>query len=66
MTRKIDCDKCRGGGAVECPQCHGEGTNEHGETCTYCAGFGDIICDKCDGSGEIEVEVDDTWASMGW
>ena len=66
MKRKIMCNKCRGGGAVECPRCNGEGHDDHGKKCTYCMGAGLIICDKCGGSGEVEVDVNDEWAAMGW
>ena len=66
MKRKINCEKCRGGGAVECPQCKGEGHDRSGKKCSHCMGAGLIICNKCGGSGEVEVEVKDIWANMGW
>ena len=66
MKRKINCEMCRGGGAVECPYCRGEGYDNNRKKCSYCMGAGIIICRKCGGSGEIEVEVNDTWANMGW
>ena len=66
MKRKINCEKCRGGGAVECQRCNGEGKDNNGHRCSYFMGAGIIICNKCDGSGELEVEINDKWADMGW
>lgn len=66
MKRKTNCEKCRGGGTVECPKCSGEGKDIYGKGCSYCMGAGIIICSKCNGSGEVEVEVNDEWANMGW
>lgn len=64
--RKITCAKCHGGGAVLCPVCDGEEKDENGKKCRYCAGCGIIICQNCDGSGEIEVEISDLDAMMGY
>ena len=66
MKRKINCEKCRGGGSVECPRCKGEGKDNNGHSCSYCMGAEIIICKKCGGRGEVEVEVNDKWADMGW
>lgn len=66
MIRKIECENCHGVGTELCPKCNGNETDANGNPCSYCGGAGVSICRKCDGSGTIEVEVDDTWASMGW
>ena len=66
MTRKIDCDKCRGIGTELCPKCNGKETDSNGRLCSHCGGAGISICRKCGGSGTIEVEVRDEDAKMGW
>lgn len=66
MRRRINCENCRGGGSVECPRCNGEGQDNYGQDCRYCMGAGIVICDKCGGSGDLDVEINDDWANMGW
>jgi|GEM_PF-6864460 len=65
-----DCDECGGNGHYEedCPDCHGQGMDDEGETCEYCDGSGvdQGECSQCWGSGEGEVTGEADYLDSAW
>jgi DnaJ-class molecular chaperone len=54
-----NCKRCKGTGAVKCPDCNGRGKKEVGLLsviyieCKHCHGSGEKQCGVCDGKGTV-------------